>query len=129
MSVPNLNVRLELEGSVRQGDGMGGYRTVWQRIGTLWAEMKAGCNVFQPSIITSRSRHRCSMRSQPWRRRTISSSRTSTSSTDTKFGLVRRLRRWESVKLRSPESISYDVRRVCSPAVLLFVLRVLAVGS
>ena len=42
MSVPNLNVRLELEGSVRQGDGMGGYRTVWQRIGTLWAEMKAG---------------------------------------------------------------------------------------
>lgn len=40
MSVPNLNVRLELEGSARQGDGMGGYRTVWQRIGTVWAEMK-----------------------------------------------------------------------------------------
>ena len=42
MSVPRLNVPLELEGSVRQDDGMGGYRTVWQRIGTLWAEMKAG---------------------------------------------------------------------------------------
>ena len=42
MSVPKLNVRLELEGSARQGDGMGGYRIVWQRIGSLWAEMKAG---------------------------------------------------------------------------------------
>lgn len=42
MSVSKLNVRLDLEGSDRQGDGMGGYRTVWQRIGTLWAEMKAG---------------------------------------------------------------------------------------
>lgn len=42
MSGPNLNVRLELEGSVRQDDGMGGYRTVWRRIGSLWAEMKAG---------------------------------------------------------------------------------------
>ena len=42
MSVPRLNVRLDLERSDRQGDGMGGYRIVWQRIGSLWAEMKAG---------------------------------------------------------------------------------------
>ena len=42
MSVPRLNVRLDLERSDRQGDGMGGYRTVWQQIGSLWAEMKAG---------------------------------------------------------------------------------------
>ncbi len=42
MSAPKLNVRLDLEGSARQDDGMGGYRTVWRRIGTLWAEMKAG---------------------------------------------------------------------------------------
>lgn len=42
MSVPKLGVRLELEGSVRQQDGMGGYRVIWQPIGVLWAEMRAG---------------------------------------------------------------------------------------
>lgn len=42
MNVPLPGVRLELEGSVRQQDGMGGYRVVWQPVGVLWAEMKAG---------------------------------------------------------------------------------------
>ncbi|SNR58701.1 head-tail adaptor protein [Paracoccus sediminis] len=42
MSGPKLGVRLDLERSVRQQDGMGGYRIVWQPIGALWAEMRAG---------------------------------------------------------------------------------------
>lgn len=60
MSVPKLNVRLDLEGSARQGDGMGGYRIVWQRIGTVWAEMKAatgqerGAEVGPQSVVSWR---------------------------------------------------------------------------
>lgn len=42
MSSPNPSVPLVLEISVRQQDDMGGYRMVWQPIGTVWAEMKAG---------------------------------------------------------------------------------------
>lgn len=42
MGVPRLNTRLALEAPERQADGMGGYRVVWQRLGTLWAEMNAG---------------------------------------------------------------------------------------
>ena len=41
MTVAHPNVRLELEGSVREDDGMGGYRIVWQKIGTLWGDMKS----------------------------------------------------------------------------------------
>lgn len=60
MSIPRLNVRLELEGSVRREDGMGGYRVVWQRIGSLWAEMKSaagreqGAEVGPESVVTWR---------------------------------------------------------------------------
>lgn len=60
MSAPNPNVRLDLEVSVREGDGMGGYRIVWQRIGTLWADMKApagrerGAEVGPESIVSWR---------------------------------------------------------------------------
>lgn len=60
MSAPRPNVRLELEASARQDDGMGGYRTVWQRIGSLWAEMKAqagqerGAEVGPESVVSWR---------------------------------------------------------------------------
>lgn len=39
---PRLNVRLTLERSGREGDGMGGYRLVWREVGVVWAEMKNG---------------------------------------------------------------------------------------
>ncbi len=39
---PRLNVRLTLERSEREVDGMGGYRLVWRQLGVLWAEMKPG---------------------------------------------------------------------------------------
>lgn len=60
MSMPKLNVRLVLEGSARQDDGMGGYRTIWQSIGSLWAEMKAqagqerGAEVGPESVVSWR---------------------------------------------------------------------------
>jgi len=60
MSTPKLNVRLALEGSARQDDGMGGYRTVWQPIGSLWAEMKSqagrerGAEVGPESVVSWR---------------------------------------------------------------------------
>lgn len=42
MAVPRLKVALTLETAQREGDGVGGYRVVWQQLGTLWADMKAG---------------------------------------------------------------------------------------
>lgn len=60
MSVPKLNVRLELEAPVREGDGMGGYRIVWRRLGLLWAEMKSaagrerGAEVGPESVVSWR---------------------------------------------------------------------------
>lgn len=60
MSEPKLKVRLELEGSVRQPDGLGGYRMAWQRVGWLWAEMKAvagrerGAEVGPESVVSWR---------------------------------------------------------------------------
>lgn len=42
MGAPRLNVRLALEVPEREGDGIGGYRVVWRRLGFLWAEMDAG---------------------------------------------------------------------------------------
>lgn len=60
MTGPRLNVRLELEGSVRESDGMGGYRLVWRRIGSLWADMKSqagqerGAEVGPESVVSWR---------------------------------------------------------------------------
>lgn len=60
MSTPRLNVQLDLETPVRQSDEMGGYRIVWQRIGSLWVEMKAttgterGAEVGPESVVSWR---------------------------------------------------------------------------
>lgn len=73
MNVPNLNVRLDLEGSVRQQDGLGGYRTVWQRIGTLFAELKAatgqerGAEVGPESVVSWRITVRAARAGDPRR--------------------------------------------------------------
>lgn len=41
MTLPHLNRRLALEAPVRQQDGGGGFVTLWQTLGTLWAEVTA----------------------------------------------------------------------------------------
>ncbi len=42
MGVPKLNIPLVLEVPAREGDGLGGFRVVWQPRGVLWAGMRAG---------------------------------------------------------------------------------------
>ncbi|MFZ3582332.1 head-tail adaptor protein [Loktanella sp. DJP18] len=42
MSLPLLNRKLMLEHAVRTPDQSGGYATVWQALGTLWAEITPG---------------------------------------------------------------------------------------
>lgn len=42
MGAPRLNLRLALEHPDREGDGIGGYRITWRRLGFLWAEVRAG---------------------------------------------------------------------------------------
>lgn len=42
MAAPRLNLRLALEASERQSDGMGGHALVWRQLGWLWAAMDAG---------------------------------------------------------------------------------------
>ena len=42
MKQPRLNVALVLETPIRQPDGSGGFRRIWQREGRLWAAMEAG---------------------------------------------------------------------------------------
>ncbi|AUH63131.1 head-tail adaptor protein [Paracoccus zhejiangensis] len=41
MAEPRLNLPMILETPERQGDGAGGYRTVWQVVGQLWAGLSA----------------------------------------------------------------------------------------
>ena len=42
MNAPRLTVPLVIESPVREADGMGGYRLVWQDTGRIWAEMRSG---------------------------------------------------------------------------------------
>ena len=42
MNAPRLSVPLMIESPVREPDGMGGYRLVWQDVGRIWAEMRSG---------------------------------------------------------------------------------------
>ena len=42
MRPPVLNRRLALETHLKNADGAGGHRTVWRRLGTLWAEVLSG---------------------------------------------------------------------------------------
>lgn len=41
MAASGMNVRLALETSDRQPDGMGGHRLVWRQLGWIWARMDA----------------------------------------------------------------------------------------
>lgn len=36
------NTQLRLEAPVRQSDGMGGHRVIWEPQGWIWAEMRSG---------------------------------------------------------------------------------------
>ena len=42
MSRPHLGRRLTLEAMSQMPDGAGGYATVWQPLGVVWAEVMAG---------------------------------------------------------------------------------------
>jgi head-tail adaptor len=42
MKAPHLNRALLLEAETRTPDGAGGYATVWNALGTLWAEVLPG---------------------------------------------------------------------------------------
>lgn len=42
MADPQLNVALVLEAPLRESDGLGGHRVVWQSLGKLWGEMRSG---------------------------------------------------------------------------------------
>ena len=42
MKAPRLSVPLMIESPVREPDGMGGYRLIWQDSGRIWAEMRSG---------------------------------------------------------------------------------------
>ena len=42
MNAPRLAVPLVIESPLREADGMGGYRLVWQDTGRIWAEMRSG---------------------------------------------------------------------------------------
>ncbi|SFF83303.1 phage head-tail adaptor, putative, SPP1 family [Roseobacter denitrificans OCh 114] len=39
--MPRLNRRLLLETPIRQGDNAGGFTTIWQPLGSLWAQVIA----------------------------------------------------------------------------------------
>lgn len=41
MSTPRLNRRLLLETPIRQSDNAGGFTTIWQPLGSLWAQVTA----------------------------------------------------------------------------------------
>ena len=42
MTAPHINRSLVLEGAVKLADGAGGYTRIWEPLGVLWAELKAG---------------------------------------------------------------------------------------
>jgi head-tail adaptor len=52
MAVPQLNIQLALETPDRRADSMGGYITVWQPLGRLWADLDSGSAKDQGAIST-----------------------------------------------------------------------------
>ncbi|MEE4189104.1 MAG: head-tail adaptor protein [Roseobacter sp.] len=68
MNAPRLNRKLILEAQDRQGDGAGGYVTVWQPLGAIWAEVTArtGRETAQSGAPISAMRYRIITRSAPF---------------------------------------------------------------
>ena len=55
MNAPRLAVALVIESPVREPDGMGGYRLVWQDSGRIWAEMRSGAGGERLAEVGARS--------------------------------------------------------------------------
>lgn len=68
MSGPQLNRSLVLEGPTKMADGAGGYRRLWEPLGVLWAELKAGTGreVGMASATVSRVPYRITVRAAPY---------------------------------------------------------------
>ncbi|WP_374635028.1 head-tail adaptor protein [Paracoccus sp. (in: a-proteobacteria)] len=75
MNAPRLSVPLMIESPVREPDGMGGYRLVWQDVGRIWAEMRSGAGgerfaeVGARSVVTWRITVRATLAGDPRRPR------------------------------------------------------------
>ena len=75
MNAPRLSVPLMIESPVREPDGMGGYRLVWQDVGRIWAEMRSGAGgerfaeVGAQSVVTWRITVRAALPGDPRRPR------------------------------------------------------------
>lgn len=68
MSAPRLNRSLVLEGPVKTADGAGGHATVWEPLGVLWAEVKAGTGreVSASATTICRVPYRITVRAAPY---------------------------------------------------------------
>jgi len=68
MTAPRLNRKLTLEAPLRQSDGSGGYQTIWQPLGTVWAQIKArtGRETAQGGAPISAMSYRIVLRSAPF---------------------------------------------------------------
>lgn len=75
MNAPRLSVPLMIESPVREPDGMGGYRLIWQDSGRIWAEMRSGAGgerfaeVGARSVVTWRITVRAALAGDPRRPR------------------------------------------------------------
>ncbi|MBP6678129.1 MAG: head-tail adaptor protein [Paracoccus sp.] len=75
MKAPRLSVPLMIESPVREPDGMGGYRLIWQDSGRIWAEMRSGAGgerfaeVGAQSVVTWRITVRAALPGDPRRPR------------------------------------------------------------
>ncbi|MGH1446814.1 MAG: head-tail adaptor protein [Cognatishimia sp.] len=68
MRVPHLNRALVLERETSVKDGGGGFRTSWEPMGTLWAEVLAGGGTTRDrqSVGISRVDYRITVRAMPF---------------------------------------------------------------
>lgn len=68
MSAPQLNRSLVLEGPTKIADGAGGYTRVWEPLGVVWAELKAGTGreVGAAAATVSRVPYRITVRAAPY---------------------------------------------------------------
>jgi len=68
MSAPQLNRSLVLEGLTKIADGAGGYTRVWEPLGVVWAELKAGTGREVGAVATTVSRvpYKITVRAAPY---------------------------------------------------------------
>lgn len=67
MKAPSLNCKIVLEDAYRVPDESGGFQTIWQPLGTVWAQVTAGRGRAQVvnALPLSRVPHRIIVRAAP----------------------------------------------------------------